>query len=220
MPGPDGHFHSPRSAIKTGLKVLAVVLVALVVARLLLFESFRIAAGSMAPTLRIGDRVLMLKTSYGLREPFSTGELVRWAAPERGDIVVFRIPGDARSYIKRVVAVPGDTIEVRATDVILNGEVVSHKPVEDPAEIARVAGQASFDGVLIAEQLDGKSHYVQYARPEHSAFVRNSARRALASDQFFVLGDNRSESDDSRSFGPVLRSNIEGKVQGRWWTAR
>jgi signal peptidase I len=198
-------------------RLVGVLLVALVLSWLLAFDSFRIAASSMAPTLKTGDRVLVFTPSYGFRPPFFRQELIRWAEPQRGDIIVFRIPSDeSRHYIKRVIAVPGDTIEVRGTDVIVNGAPLPRREVSNPAVAARIVGRADFDGTLFSEDDGAATYYVQYSRRDGGAFRRNAGPRHVAEHEYFVLGDNRDDSDDSRSYGAVTRANIQGKVQVAW----
>src|SRR5262245_36219336 len=107
---------------RASVRIAGLLLVALVLLRLFAFDTFRIGANSMAPTLKAGDRVLVSTPTYGFHPPFFRQELIRWADPARGDVIVFRFPyDDSRHYIKRVIAIPGDVIEVRDIEVIVNG---------------------------------------------------------------------------------------------------
>lgn len=206
-----------RSLTAAFLKTLGIVVVALILCRIFLFEPFRISASSMAPTLNVGDRVLVFKPSYGFRPPIVEREIVRWAEPERGDVIVFRFPLDeSRHYLKRVIAVPGDVIEIRGTEVSVNGEIIPKREISDPAAVAKIVGKEDFDGALFTETINGAIYHVLHSKPGSHAFTRNAGPRRLLRDEFFVLGDNRDQSDDSRSWGPVPRSNIEGKVRVMW----
>lgn len=189
----------------------------LVVASALSLRTFRIAADSMAPALAVGDRIVVVKTSYGLRLPFARAESLRWSAPGRGDIIAFRLPTDeSREYVKRVIAVPGDTVEIHGVDVWVNGEKLARRAIEDAATIRAITARTDFDGVLYREDNGDAWYWVEYASPGGNTFRRNVAAQRLPDDAFYVMGDNRDNSDDSRSFGPVARAQIDGSVRRVW----
>lgn len=214
-PVPRAAAARPGRLARAGVRIAGFLLAAIACSWLFAFDSFRIAANSMAPALKVGDRVLVSTQSYGFRPPFVRRELIRWAEPARGDVIVFRFPYDeSRHYLKRVIAVPGDLIEVRGTDVIVNGVPLARHEVSDRAAIATIVGSNDFDGTLFSEASGAATYYVEYARRDAGAFRRNAAPRRVAADQYFVLGDNRDDSDDSRSWGTLSRSGIEGRVIG------
>lgn len=171
--------------------VIVAVLLALFV-RTFVVQAFKIPSGSMLPTLLIGDHLLVSKFSYGVRLPVIGTELIHRPGPARGDVVVFRFPRDrSLDYIKRVVAISGDTIEVRDKQVFLNGEqVVNPHAHFTNHEIMSAAGgpRDNFGPVKVPE---GK---------------------------IFVMGDNRDNSYDSRFWGFVDLRDVLGKALIIYWS--
>jgi signal peptidase I len=199
------------------MRALALCVLAVLVVRSFFFEPFKIPSSSMVPTLRIGDHIFVSKFSFGLSLPFTKIELIRWGEPKRGDIIVFLFPRDeSLHYIKRVVGIPGDLVEFKGKDVIINGESVSKDPVTDPAVVEEVVGEKDFNGELFKERIGDVVHYAKYSARTAYEFSRNSAPQAVPEDQYFVVGDNRDDSYDSRSWGFVPRENIKGKAQVIW----
>ncbi|HWH69400.1 MAG TPA: signal peptidase I [Candidatus Sulfotelmatobacter sp.] len=168
-----------------------------------------VPTGSMKPTILEGDRVYVNKLAYDFKVPFTTWHLAQWANPQRGDIVVFYSPHDGTRLVKRVVGLPGDTLELRQNGLILNGQPVEYKPIAE--ELLRdVAAPDRASHVFAAEQLPGQTHAV-------AAFPAVAARRDVApfrmpEGQYFMMGDNRDDSFDSRYFGPVERQRILGRA--------
>lgn len=146
----------------------------------------------MLPTLLIGDHLLVNKFIYGIRMPFSGKVLIPYKKPERGDVVVFRYPKDRSiDYIKRVVGTPGDTIEIRAKKVLVNGEAVAdpHAHISSPAILSAASSpRDNFGPVLVPE------------------------------GRIFVMGDNRDNSYDSRFWGFVDQQDILGKAFILYWS--
>ncbi len=129
-----------------------------------------VPTGSMKPTILEGDRVFVNKLAYDLKVPFTTRHVVQWSNPQRGDIVVFFSPRDGQRLVKRVVGLPGDTIELRNNGLVLNGQPVAYQPIaEDLLRDLAVTDRAS--SVYAVEQLDGHRHAVA-AIPSVSA-LRN-----------------------------------------------
>jgi len=190
-------------------------LLAVVVVRSFLFEPFKIPSSSMVPTLRIGDYIFVSKFSYSLVLPLTKLELVRTGTPNRGDVIVFLSPRDeSLHYIKRVVGIPGDRVEFKGKDLIINGELVPKTRVTDPAVIERVTGSKEISGELYEETL-GDVHYVKYTKAT-ADFPRTTAPEVVPENQFFVAGDNRDDSYDSRSWGYVPRENLKGRARMIW----
>jgi len=168
-----------------------------------------VPTGSMEPTVLVGDRILVNKLSYGLRLPFTETWLVRWSEPQRGEIAVLISPESGDRLVKRVIGVPGDTVELKDNRLLVNGQPARYSalPCEKAADIApgRVA-----DHSLAVETLDGKSHLVM-ATPGIRA--RRSFGPVTVPDGFyFVLGDNRDSSRDSRVIGLIPRDKILGRT--------
>lgn len=207
---PRGPLAWLRDVVRAwGPAILAVILI-----RTFIFEPFRIPSSSMMPTLLIGDHVLVTRYTYGIWLPFVRKELVDLGDPERGDIIVFRYPRDERvNYIKRVVGVPGDRISVRNNQVVLNGE-------PQPREYT---GQHEwFDDVCrphagkhYVEDLAGLKHH-KLTGPGFGGKFSNTGEIVVPDGHVFVMGDNRDNSEDSRSWGFVRYDQIKGKARFVW----
>ncbi|HTL54379.1 MAG TPA: signal peptidase I [Candidatus Limnocylindrales bacterium] len=168
-----------------------------------------VPSGSMKPTILEGDRVYVNKLAYDLKVPFTTWHLAQWSDPERGDIVVFFSPYDGKRLVKRVIGLPGDTLELRNDRLILNGKPIEYQPIGE--ERLRDLAASDRDNHLFAvEQLEGQAHPV-------AAFPQVPARRdfgpyRVPEGHYFMMGDNRDDSFDSRYYGPVERKRIIGKA--------
>ena len=182
------------------------VLLFVLVIRSFIFEPFRIPSGSMRPTLLEGDYIFVTKFAYGLRLPVTHTEIIETGRPERGDVVVFRKPQEPSiNYIKRVVGLPGDTIEYRNHQLIVNGEPVPKHQVPDEG-IA-----ASLDKYV--EVLDGQEHGILIS--EHGP-ARGEGVYRVPEGQYFMFGDNRDNSEDSRFIGPVPEKYLVGHAVRIW----
>ncbi|HTN33475.1 MAG TPA: signal peptidase I [Marinobacter sp.] len=180
--------------------VLAVVLVL----RSFLVEPFQIPSGSMLPTLEVGDFILVNKYAYGLRLPVLGTKILEVGDPERGDIMVFRYPKDGETnYIKRVVGVPGDKIRYRDKQLFINGEKVSTSFVArlPPVELRR-------------EKLGDVEHdiFLTLGRTGNGG----EGEWVVPADNYFMMGDNRDNSNDSRYWGMVPDEMIVGKAFAIW----
>ena len=162
-----------------------------------------VPTGSMNPTIVEGDRVFVNKLAYDLKVPFTSWRLARWSGPQRGDIVTFYSPADGKRLIKRVIGLPGDLIEMRYEELILNGQPV-------PIRMLESAGAATDQRWIGQEGLPGREHPVQVT-PAVAA-RRNFAPLRVPPGQYFVMGDNRDRSFDSRYFGCVHADRITGKA--------
>jgi signal peptidase I len=168
-----------------------------------------VPTGSMKPTILEGDRVYVNKLAYDLKVPFTTRHIAQWSNPQRGDIVVFFSPRDGQRLVKRVVGLPGDTIELRNNGLVLNGKAVAYEPIAE--ELLRdVAAPDRASSVFAVEQLAGHRHAVA-AIPSAPA-LRNYGPYLVPEGQYFMMGDNRDNSFDSRYFGSVERKRIVGEA--------
>jgi signal peptidase I len=207
----------PKKAGRELFRALFLCLLVVVVVRSNLFELFKIPSSSMVPTLAIGDHIVVSKFNYGLAVPLTGYTLFEWSSPKRGEVIVFIYPKDpSLFYIKRVVGVPGDTIEFKGKDLSINGEAVPKVRVEDPAEISKALSGKELKGFLYKETLGESTHYVKYSASAAYEFSRTGEKYVVGPDEFFVMGDNRDDSYDSRSWGNVPRANIRGKAQVIW----
>jgi signal peptidase I len=168
-----------------------------------------VPSGSMQPTILVGDRIFVNKLAYDLKVPFTTWHIAEWSNPRRGDIVVFYSPHDGTRLVKRVVGLPGDTVELRNEQLIINGAPVDDLPLG--AELSEQLPPAERQGNQFAtEQLPGHQHTVM-AIPALPA-KRTFGPVEVPAGSYFMMGDNRDNSFDSRYFGPVERKRIVGKA--------
>ncbi len=163
-----------------------------------------VPTGSMKPTIQEGDRVVVNKLAYDLKVPFTTIDIVKWGNPDRGDIVVLFSPVDGTRLVKRVVAVPGDKVEMRDNQLFVNGRMAKQSP------IAIVSSDDYGSAYVLDEDLYGHNHKVMLT-PEIPA-VRSFGPVVVPDGNYFVLGDNRDNSNDSRFIGFIERRRIVGKA--------
>ncbi len=184
------------------IKVFLVMILIISSLRSALADWNDVPTGSMKPTIEEGDRVVVNKLAYDLKVPFTMIELAKWGDPKRGDIVVLFSPEDGTRLVKRVVAVPGDRIEMRDEQLFVNGHAAQWT----------AAGTADHGmAAVFQESLMGRTHKVQVipSMPsDHASF----APRIVPPGQYFVMGDNRDNSKDSRYIGLIERRRIVGKA--------
>lgn len=167
-----------------------------------------VPTGSMKPSILEGELVLVNKLAYDLKVPFTTRHLSTWGNPLQGDVVVFYSPKDGTRLVKRVVGLPGDTVELRNESLYLNG-ILQHYSLTDPAPFLRDVFEDKAPLVAI-EHLARCDHYVM-ALPSRRA-LRTYGPLVVPPDCYFMLGDSRDNSADSRFIGPVPREKILGRV--------
>jgi signal peptidase I len=167
-----------------------------------------VPSGSMKPTILEGDLVFVNKLAYDLRVPFTLQRLAEWDNPARGDIVVFFSPHDGMRLVKRVVAVPGDTIELRNNVLLLNGEAMAYESVNTEDYAKEIYEDAR--AVIAAEQGAGRSHLVMEL-PSRRA-LRTFDSITVPPGKYFMMGDSRDNSFDSRFWGFAERKQIVGKA--------
>lgn len=168
-----------------------------------------VPSGSMKPTILEGDRVYVNKLAYDLKVPFTTWHLLEWNNPQRGDIVVFYSPYDGKRLVKRVIGLPGDTVELRNDNLLLNGQSVQYTPLESSSLLDLPALERA-NHVFASEQLPGRSHAVA-VWPAVPA-KRDFGPFKVPAGQYFMMGDNRDDSFDSRYYGAVERKRILGRA--------
>jgi signal peptidase I len=179
------------------------VLLIVLVIRSFVFEPFRIPSGSMMPTLLQGDFIFVKKFSYGLRLPVTETKILETGAPERGDVVVFRLPQEPSiNYIKRVVGLPGDTIVYEDHRLTINGELVEleRSPDATPAEPVYV------------EHLDHRIHEILIT----NSYSVKDGIYTVPEGHYFVMGDNRDNSKDSRFIEAIPESHLVGEAVRVW----
>jgi len=182
------------------------VLLFVLVIRSFIFEPFRIPSGSMIPTLLQGDYIFVKKYSYGLRWPVIEKKFYGSGTPQRGDVVVFRLPSDPSiNYIKRVVGLPGDTIVYQNHQVTVNGQQMPL--TRHPDTLLQESG------LLFIEDLDGREHQIRVSRPESRSTERTYT---VAEGHYFMMGDNRDNSQDSRIIGEIPETHLVGEAVRIW----
>ena len=197
-----------------------VILIVLLL-RSFVVEPFRIPSGSMMPTLLVGDFILVNKFAYGLRWPVLNKKFVENGDPERGDVMVFRFPREPSvDYIKRVVGVPGDEIQYHDKTLYVNGEPALQTPAGKYLGVGAGAGMTNTD--LRLEDLTGIEHRIlvdpkwpDYKCKPYAALAGGGALR-VPEGHYFVMGDNRDNSNDGRCWGFVPEENLVGKAFAIW----
>ena len=204
----DHHLPLHRtSTVREYTEIIVVALLLALVIRTFIVQAFKIPSGSMIPTLLVGDHILVSKSLYGVPIPF-TGKKIPITNPQRGDVIVFKFPNDpSKDYIKRIMGVPGDTVEVRGTDVIVNGQTVAKKP--DGEFIYRDMRGFTQQSDQFVETVNDAEHIVLY---DKNAPRLGPIKRVVPEAHYFCMGDNRDHSNDSRYWGFVPENYIRGKA--------
>jgi len=198
-----------RHFLRREAKPLLITILVLCAFRSAVADWNDVPTGSMKPTIMEGDRVFVNKLAYDLKVPFTTWHLAQWDNPKRGDIVVFFSPADGKRLVKRVIGLPGDRVELRNNQLLVNDTPVSYEPLPQN---------------IVSELPAAEQPQHQYAREDLSthphpvmATPALPARRSfepvvVPENQYFMMGDNRDNSFDSRYFGTVKRSQIVGRA--------
>jgi len=212
----EKYKHRPK-VVQWSIELFPVLLLVLVF-RGFIFEPFRVPSNSMMPTLLTGDFILVNKFDYGLRLPILNSKIIDFSKPERGDVIVFRYPNYEHSagysgvdFIKRVVALPGDTISYEKDQLTVNGESVEYRKI------------GSYQGVDSGKAMSGYRHIREKINEaDHDillhplGYSRELSKTTVPEGHYFVMGDNRAHSSDSRFWGYVPESYILGKAIGIW----
>jgi signal peptidase I len=201
-----GHV-SRKSIVREYAEAIVVAMLLAFAIRVFVVQAFKIPSGSMIPTLQIGDHILVSKLSYGFQWPtdcklqwnfppmncYASQTIIAFGKPQRGDIIVFRFPEDEeKDFIKRIVGGPGDTVQVKNKTVLVNGE-----PLDDKAFTQRI------DPGIIDSTINPRDNFGPVTVPEGS---------------YFMMGDNRDQSLDSRFWGFVREEKIRGKAFRIYWS--
>ena len=187
------------------------VILAVLLLRSFLVEPFRIPSGSMMPTLLVGDFILVNKFAYGIRLPVLNTKIIEIDEPERGDVVVFRYPKDPTvDYIKRVVGLPGDTVRYGNKVVYINGHPAGQVPAG--VYLGKGSGVSMSGASKRREQLGDLQHDI-LVMPRTPGL---EGEYVVGEGEYFVMGDNRDNSNDSRYWGTVPEGNLVGKAFRIW----
>lgn len=206
------------------LKSLGILVIAILALRHTVASPYHVPTPSMEPTIKVGDRLLGYKLAYDLKLPFTDWTIVKLGSVKRGDIIIFRYPNDiTRDYVKRVVALAGDTVQVKEDILYINGKAEKRVLQEGKARDLLNDIKAPKDRkILYKEILEGKEHWVIQSVPAVKPIKTNWPLQGEAytvpKDSVFVMGDNRDNSSDSRVWGPVPLSYIRGKALFVIWS--
>ncbi|MCL4153752.1 UNVERIFIED_CONTAM: hypothetical protein GTU68_053836 [Idotea baltica] len=184
------------------------ILALVFVLRAFLFEPFQIPSRSMVPTLEVGDFIIVSKFSYGVRLPVVGTKIIPISDPQRGDVAVFIPPHDSRYFIKRVVGLPGDRVRVENNQVWINGE-------EQQQDFVATIEQFGSSSLILSEEKTGEVVHEIHTMDPPSRLGRN-AEYVVPDGHYFMMGDNRDNSLDSRAWGPVPDSNMVGRAKAIW----
>lgn len=188
---------APSAFNATSFAPFVILLGTLLLVRSSVLDWSQVPTGSMQPTIAIGDHIVVDKLAYDLRIPFTHVSLLRHGAPQRGDIVTFSSPVEDRTYVKRVIGLPGDEVAMIGNHLVVNGQPSAWVSTTD-------------DGIL-EERVDGRSWHIRlFGSP---LAPDNFGRIRVPDGKYLVLGDNRQQSFDSRQFGFVDRDSILGRAR-------
>ena len=183
---------TPKSKLRENVEAILIAIVLALFIRTFVVQAFKIPSGSMEPTLQIGDHILVNKFIYGVKIPYLRKTIIPVSEPDRGDIIVFRYPEDPdKDFIKRVIAVPGDTVEIRNKIIYVDGAAVKND-----------VGVHTDSRVL-----SGAINHRDNLKP-----------LTVPAGSYFVMGDNRDNSYDSRFWGFVEERSIKGKAFIIYWS--
>jgi signal peptidase I len=209
----DQHLAFARkSTVREYSESIAVAVAIALLLRAFVIEAFQIPSGSMIPTLEIGDHIFVSKFAYGIGIPFTDKKILAWHHPQRGDVIVFKYPHDTSTdYIKRVIGLPGDKVEVRHNEIFINGNPMPRELVNE-----RYSHHECPHGSceLWLEHLDGHAHSALHQLRPPTEF----GPVEVPAGNVFVMGDNRDNSNDSRVWGTVRFELIKGRALIVWWS--
>lgn len=198
--------------------------------RSFIVEPFKIPSGSMIPTLIVGDFILVNKFTYGIRLPIIDKKIININDPQRGDVMVFRYPKDTSlDYIKRVIGLPGDVIVYENKRLTINGQPLVYQSLADYLDEERLSYSQQFSeklGIVNHKILNDMDRFMSMMRIEpfpmqdQCRYTENSMHCTVPPGHYFVMGDNRDNSADSRIWGFVPEKNIVGRAFFIWMNLR
>jgi signal peptidase I len=198
-----------KSITREYVEAFAIAILLALFIRTFVVQAFKIPSGSMKPTLLIGDHLLVNKFIYGIKIPFLDRIIIPVAKPATGDIVVFKFPKDeSKDFIKRVVGVEDDVVEIKNDILYINGKEVSMGYV----------GEFTDDDGAKSEEFEESLGNVKHFVLDHTKNYENKPPWTVPKDSIFVMGDNRANSEDSRFWGFVTLNKIKGKAMIIYWS--
>tara|TARA_R110000868_G_scaffold97619_9_gene268614 strand:+ start:3118 stop:3897 length:780 start_codon:yes stop_codon:yes gene_type:complete len=219
---------SKKEKFKKEAKSISLIVISVLIFRSVFFEPFRIPSGSMIPTLMIGDFILVNKFAYGFKLPFSDISLFGIdsdpiylfgeSQPERGDVVVFKYPSDPSiNYIKRVVGLPGDSIEIREKRVFINDQPLDQMEIDGREIMSDMDEKFKNYNLKFYKSKTGEhEHTIQ--QDVDNYYKTDYEKKTIPAGKYFVMGDNRDFSYDSRFWGYVDHKLIKGEAILVWFS--
>jgi signal peptidase I len=203
-------LHEPALRFLAANRSLLVFFALMLVFRSAVADWMYVPSGSMNPTIVEGDRILVDKAAFGWRIPFTTIRVTRGEDPQRGDIVIFPSPEDGTTLVKRVIGLPGDIVELRNEELLINGVATRYAPAAADADDELPAATRGQERHYFTEEVAGRPHAIMLmpTRPT----LRSFGPVAVPEGQYLMLGDSRDNSKDSRFFGFVPRDSIVGRA--------
>lgn len=187
-----------KGKLRENVEALVIAVILALIIRAFVIQAFKIPSGSMENTLLVGDYILVNKFIYGVKVPFTDVTVLPIKDPKRGEIIVFKYPGDpSKDYIKRVVAIEGDRLEIKDKKVYVNGEVQA-------SDFAKFIDPRILSGPTRLGRIDSRRD--------------NMGPITIPKDKLFVMGDNRDSSNDSRFWGFVNKSAVRGRAIIIYWS--
>jgi signal peptidase I len=217
-----------KKNLKKDITLISLIILCFLVFRSVLFEPYRIPSGSMLPTLKIGDFILVKKYSYGFKLPFSDLAIFEMNLdpiylfgkknPDRGDVVVFKYPRDTSiNYIKRVVGVPGDTLEIKDKIVYINDKAIEIEEINGKPFLKDMDARYKGNNLKFYKtKVDEHSFVIQ--QDVDNIYTSQLDKMTIPKGKFFVMGDNRDFSSDSRFWGFVPHEYIRGEAILVWFS--
>lgn len=178
----------------------------------------QVPTGSMVPSILVGDRILVNKMAYSLRIPFTLQTLAEFAPPQRGDVVTFEEPATAQLLVKRVIGVPGDTVQMQENVLTINGQAASYIvspttiPTNEQVLPNSAASGTGLQVTLLQETLGTQTHQIALANKQPASAHNSFKPIVVPQDYYLMLGDNRDFSADSRVIGLIHRHQIVGRA--------
>jgi signal peptidase I len=207
------------------LSSVALLIAVIFMFRELVVSPYHVPTASMEPTIKVGDRLLASKLSYGMKIPFVGTTIFEWARPKRGDIIVFKYPENPSiDYVKRVIAVAGEKVQLIDDIIHVDGVPQERRSVESDRAILDDIKDDGDNKDLFKEKLGNEEHWVIQIKSPLRHFARpnwplNSDAYVVPADSVFVMGDNRDNSTDSRAWGEVPISYVRGQALLVLWSA-
>lgn len=201
--------------MKKNLKYIIIIILNILLIRAFIIEPFRIPSGSMMPTLIPGDFIFVNKFSYGIKIPIINKEIITVKKPSRGDVIVFKHT-NKKKYIKRVIGIEGDNIKYKNKQLTVNGQLVKNKVLGNDIDFE--LGDLIFETIKLKEFMSPNKEYTIQKYENIDNNKHNYTDLKVPKNSYFVLGDNRDNSEDSRAWGFVNENDLLGQAFMIWFS--